>query len=411
MVASGVSQKAQSNAGTVQTEEQKMKKAVLFFLGGVSACLWHLAFVLPGSCGLLIIPTLGFVVRQLWAMPTLGSACAWGAVVGAVFYTLHCWWLFALLWTQSGAAGWQIVLLYLVPVFVYTAAWIICSMMIWAVAWLSQQKLVHVLGTALIIAGYFHAFDRVGGSILGAPLGYPLTNPALPIVHLLQPRCNKKKVELVLVPLYPQHRTVASLYHALHNAVHHAGRQATNVHSDAYRIFMTPERAVAEVLSDEVAAMECCTKLLTRSDLLCIGALSCTGTALHQAAYLYTQGGIQCVVSKQVLVPFYEYLPSIFCRNTFCRNLFLHEAEPFCAAPVVPQKPLQWGDLQVQALICADFFLSKKTTKSADLWTVLVNDSVLEPYAAELLKRVAQWRALQHGRTCFYVGWRNSLKI
>lgn len=381
-----------------------MQKSYKFiFLGVASACLWHLAFVFPERFGLLIVPILGFLVRQLWTMTTAGSAVAWGTLVGSVFYGLHCWWLFALLWTQTEAAGWQVVLLYLVPVALYTLFWIICSVMIWGMARLSARRLIRILGTALILAGYFYAFDRWGGALLGARLGYPLTHPALPIVHILQPWRNKNKVEPVLVPLYPQQRTVASLYHAL--------SQVAAPQTESPRIFMTPERAVAAILSDEHAAMECCTKLLTGADLLCVGALSCTGTALHQAAYVYTRGGIQCVVVKQVLVPFYEYLPVIFSENVFLRNLFLQGAEPFCCARGTPQEPLQWGDCRIQPLICADFFLSQKTENSANLWAVLVNDSVLEPYAAELLKRVAQWRALQHGRTCFYVGWRNSLKI
>jgi apolipoprotein N-acyltransferase len=250
---------------------------------------------------------------------------------------------------------------------------------------------------------YFYIFDLFGGSFLGARLGYPLTHPALPIVHLLQPWCNKKKVEPVLVPLFPQQKTLASLYHALHHA--------TAVVAEAPRIFITPERAVAAVLDDEVAAMTCCTQLLTGSDLLCVGALSCTGTALHQAAYIYTQSGIQSVVSKQALVPFYEYLPAFFQKNVFSKKLFLDTAEPFCQAESALPPLITWGGQKVQPLICADFFLSQKIEKSANIWVVLVNDSVLEPYAAELLARVAQWRALQYGGTCFYVGWRNSLKI
>lgn len=226
-------------------------------------------------------------------------------------------------------------------------------------------------------------------------------------MHLLQPWCSKKIGEPELIPLHPQQKTVASVHHALH----HALSRAVAVQAGAPRIFMTPERAVAAVLADDGAAMTCCTMLLTESDLLCVGALSCTGTALHQAAYLYTRNGLQVVVAKRVLVPFYEYVPKIFHQNTFFKNLFLRDAEPFCAAPAASQKPLQWGDLQVQTLICADFFLSKNNENPASLLAVLVNDSVLEPYAAELLKRVAQWRALQCGRTCFYVGWRNSLKI
>lgn len=374
---------------------------------------FSLFYLIPIGLGVLLHAAyrwpwyLGWMVIFIWPFLFLQAREYFSRVdfvlILSTFLFLHFEWILTFLQKYSAASSIAHFLIYILIVFVYLVSFLIFLFFVRFISSYMPKCRIIFLWKALSIFFFFSFIEHWGASFLGARIGYPLLHPVLPILSFFSPifknKIVKRNPSFEVCILRPQSTTIESLHHALESV-------SKNRITDSARYYITPESAVEKDLSRSDHSIYHLLQLLGVGDVLCIGAIKQDEWGVGHATYVYSKDGLVACFEKELLVPFYEYVPDFFKKYKWGEQFFLSKRISFVAGKRAKNR------LFFDCFICADFFLkSLNRSNKSTLFFVLVNDKRLPEFAIDLLMRYVQWKSFKEGAVGFYIGWNNSLKI
>jgi len=148
---------------------------------------------------------------------------------------------------------------------------------------------------------------------------------------------------------------------------------------------------------------------LAQKITLCIGSCRADTHNEYNSLFIIRGCRITNYYDKSFLMPFAEYIPAVYKKITYIRNLFLKNITEFTPQKKSNKTIFLTKDLCIQPLICSDLYMAPYGTnfKSDMDYPILltVNDSW---FSMEYLKKImflfTVYSALKDRRDIFYVG-------
>jgi apolipoprotein N-acyltransferase len=348
----------------------------LWYLIGLSALMFNLAFFFPDYCGFLIL----FFIVPL-AGVVISSRHAWrdGFVWGLSTFGPHFSWLFLVIYRHS-AAHWSLAMLVYLVVVAYFSITSGCWL------WLSAQffKGVHrfFFFMGISLAYWFVAIDWIVKPF--GFIGYPFINPLIPLAAyrpflrlvavctmMITGRhgggaeaptfvyCSPVVNRIVNVGA-PWRKSPYGVGQKIYEEL--AGLHAVHVSHQGTKIFVTPESMFCFPLNCYPRVIAHVSKALSDDEHLLMGSIIERGGRYFQAVFWLHKGLIIKFYVKKLLTPFVEKMPDTWKSIQTLKQPFLGDAAEFCdqahdfGASFFDIEP----NLRIIPRICLEFFYGKR---------------------------------------------------
>jgi apolipoprotein N-acyltransferase len=386
----------------------------VWYLIGLSALMFNLAFFFSDYCGFLI---LFFLVPLAYC--TIFTQHAWrdGFMWGLCVFGLHFSWLFLVIIRHSAAHWVMAVLIYAVIVVLFSlssGAWLWIS----AKFFIGWRKVIWFLMTSWVY--WFIALDWIVCPF-GLP-GYPFLNPLIPlaayrqflrIISLCMVMFTNRQVpgnELIPHIHYcpPVVNRVVNATAVWKKSAYGVGQkiyaQLQNLHKSlpgTTRLLVTPESMFCFPLNYYPSIITQWGSVLADTDHLLMGSVIEQQGRFFQAVFWLHKGLIIKFYVKKLLTPFVEKMPDSWKSIQPLKSPFIGNLAEFCDdAQGVGAEFFDIGSMRVVPRICLEFFFCKPhdfdTVRTTDrsVWVFLfANDSWFDCFFRRILFLSARLKA------------------